>query len=56
MGEGLDLMNIHDPPGLGRDAALSPEDEPQPRQLEKPGGGWGGAPPLLSPSFNCLVS
>lgn len=45
MGEGLDLMNIHDPPGLGRDAALSPEDEPQPRQPEKPGGGWGGAPP-----------
>ena len=31
MGEGLDLMNIHDPPGLsGEPAALSPEDESQP--------------------------
>ena len=42
MGEGLDLMNIHDPPGLsGEPAALSPEDEsqPPPPQVEKPGSG-----------------
>ena len=31
MGEGLGLMNIHDPPGLsGEPAALSPDDESQP--------------------------
>ena len=46
MGEGLDLMNIHDPPGLsGEPAALSPEDEfptLPPPQVEKPG--WGKQP------------
>lgn len=43
MGEGLDLMNIHDPPGLsGSPAALSPEDESQPTPPPTTGEAWVG--------------
>lgn len=65
MGEGLELMNVHDPPGLGGMLPLAQRMNPNPSNWRSLGRGGGSPPPIkpqlaivlcLNPERGCLIS